>query len=167
MRRGWNFSATYGLASATSSTNWWTVDAAYKSGSSTSGTVTGISDYVTINPGFDPQLHSPAGLALRAYSSTATYGYRKLVVRMKSSTSCSNQMAQLFWKRTTDSQFTEANSKAVTISGSTWQNVTFDMSASAGWTGTIHQLRLDPAAQCSTSTSVNDDISIAYAYFTR
>lgn len=161
-RRGWDFGGTYGLASSTSSTNWWPNDATYVSGSSTtSGSVTDITDYIAINPGAsDPYLTSPSGLAVPAYSSSATHGYQSLKVYMKSL--CSSTTAALYWKRTTDSGFSETRKVTATTSSS-WGTVTF--TPSSDWTGTIDQIRLDPGTACSSGSS--DLVYLRYAYFDR
>jgi hypothetical protein len=163
-RRGWDFGATFGLASSSSSTNWWPNDASYLSGSSTSsGSYTTITDYIAVNPGAsDPYLTSPAGLAVKAYSSSVTYGYKYLKFYMKSD--CSNKTAALYWKRTTDSSFSETRKVTATVSSS-WGTVTFNPSTSADWSGTIDQVRIDPAASCSTGST--DLIYLAYAFFDR
>lgn len=163
-RRGWDFGATFGLASGSSSTNWWPNDASYVSGSSTSsGTYTGITDYIAINPGTsDPYLTSPTGLSVAAYSSSATYGYKYLKFYMKSD--CSNKTAALYWRRTTDTSFSEDRKVTATVSSS-WSTVSFYPYSDSDWSGTIDQVRIDPASSCSSGST--DTIYIAYAYFDR
>lgn len=168
LHRGWDFGGTYGLASSSSSGasthNWWLNDASY-SGSTTSSSVTDITDYITINPGAtDPYMTSPAGLAIPAYSSSTTYGYRYVSFYIR--TNCTSHSAQLFWKRTTDSGFSSSRAVSATIaSGTGWSTLTFNPSSSSYWSGTIDQIRLDPAASCSTSST--DTISIQSAWFWR
>lgn len=162
LHRGWDFGAYYGLSSSsttgTSAHNWWPNDASY-SGGTTSGSVTDISDYITINPGAsDPYLTSPPGQAIP--SDDSSYGYKYVSFRIKSA--CSSKAAKLYWKRTTDSSFAESRSVSATISGSDWQDLTFNVSVDSDWSGTISQIRLDPAASCSSGSS--DAISIQYAW---
>jgi hypothetical protein len=163
LRHGWDFCSTYGLASSSSSSNWWPNDASYVSGTVT-GSSTDISDYITINPGTsDPYLTSPTLLAIPAYSSSVTYGYRYFRVYLRSN--CSNKSAQLFWRRTTDSAFSSTRSVNATISGTGWQTLTFDLTTNTSWSGTIDQIRIDPASSCSSAST--DTIELQYAYFDR
>lgn len=167
LHRGWDFGSTYGLASSSStgatSHNWWLNDSSY-TGGTTSSSVTDITDYITINPGTsDPYMTSPSGLAVPAYSSSVTYGQRYVSFYIKSE--CTNKNAKLYWKRTTDSGFSETRSVTATISGSDWQTLTFNPSTSSSWSGTIDQIRLDPASSCSSGSS--DGISLQSAWFWR
>jgi|GEM_PF-5420838 len=167
LHRGWDFGGTYGLASSSTSGasthNWWLNDATL-SGSTTSSSVTDITDYITIDPGTsDPFMTSPSGLAIPAYSSSATHGYKYVSFYIKSN--CTSKSAQLFWRRTSDTSFTSSLAVSATISGSGWQTLTFSPSSSTSWSGTIDQIRLDPAASCSSGST--DTISIQSAWFWR
>lgn len=167
LHRGWDFGGSYQVASSattgTSQHNWWLNDASYHSGT-TSGSVTDITDYITINPGAtDPYMTSPPSLKIPAYSTSAPHGYRYVSFYIKSN--CANKSARLYWKRTTDSSFSESRAVSTTISGSSWQTLTFNVSSNSSWSGTIDQIRLDPASSCSTSSS--DTISLQSAWFWR
>jgi surface antigen len=156
LRRGWDFSGAFGLSGG-----WTTNDMAYKSGT-VSGSNGDPSDYITFDPGAtDPYLVSPTGIAVQAGSTGIAYN--KLVVVMKSA--CTNKAAKVYWKRTSDSGFSETRVVSATLSGSDWNTVTFNLGASANYTGTIDRIRLDPATACSTGST--DLVSLRYAYFTR
>ena len=167
LHRGWDFGGTYKLASSSSTGqtqhNWWLNDASYV-GATTSSSVTDITDYITINPGSsDPYMTSPSGLSIPAYSSSATHGYKYVSFYIQSN--CSNKTARLYWKRTSDSSFAEGRAINATISGSGWQTLTFKVSSDSDWSGTIDQIRLDPASSCSSSST--DTISIQSAWLWR
>lgn len=167
LHRGWDFGGTYGLAANSTDGatyhNWWPTNATY-SGSTTSGSVTDITDYISINPGTsDPYLTSPPGLGLPAYSASATHGYKYFRVYIKSA--CANKNAEFFWKRTTDGSFSESRKVTATIVGTGWQSLYFNPSSSSYWSGTIDQVRIDPASGCAADAS--DTISIQSAYFYR
>ena len=164
LRRGWDFCAYYGLASGTSTSNWWPNDATYVSGT-TSGSPSDITDYVTLNPGgTDPYLTSPKGLSIPAYSASATHGFTKFILRMQSN--CTSKTVEVFFRRTTDSAFDASRSVKATFSGTGWTTVTANLSSNSNWNGTIDQIRIDPATSCQASSST-DTISLAYAFFDR
>lgn len=154
-RRGWDFSGAFGIS------GWSVNDMPYVSGT-TSGSNGDVSDYISLNPGtVDPYITSPAGIGV-ATGSTGI-GYNKLVFSMKSA--CTNKVAKVYFKRTTDGGFDEARSVSATLVGSDWNTVTFNMSSNASWNGTIDRIRLDPASSCSSGST--DQVSLRYAFFSR
>lgn len=155
LRRGWDFSGAFGMS------GWSFNQMSYTSGT-TSGTASDLSDYTRMTvSGSDPYVVSPSGQAIQAYnSSSASWGYKYLRVYMKST--CSNKTAAVYWKKLGGS-WGEAYKVTATLSGSSFQLVTFNLSADSDWTGTIDQIRLDPSA---TGTS-GCTIDVAYAYFDR
>ena len=73
----------------------------------------------------------------------------KVVIRLRNGTPSS--AAQLFFTTAADSAWSESKSKSITTSpNSDFTTYTFDMSTVPGWTGTITDLRLDPAEAAGT-----------------
>jgi hypothetical protein len=72
----------------------------------------------------------------------------------------------VFFRRTTDSAFSASRVANASFSVTGWNTMTFNLGRNASWTGTIDQIRLDPGASCSASSS-SDTISLAYAFFDR
>ncbi|QHI69166.1 hypothetical protein [Tichowtungia aerotolerans] len=72
--------------------------------------------------------------------------YPKVIVKMANAGNpAAASVAQLFWKCTGDTSFSEARSKKVNIgNGGGWVEYTFDMTNDPDWHDEIIQLRLDP-----------------------
>jgi List-Bact-rpt repeat protein len=86
--------------------------------------------------GADPYMHS-AGIEKPAADN-------KVVVRLRNGTPSAT--AQLFFTTAADSAWSGSKSKRITtLPNSDFTTYTFDMSTVPGWTGTITDLRLDPA----------------------
>ncbi|MCQ6562970.1 discoidin domain-containing protein [Paenibacillus mendelii] len=101
----------------------------WQSGGYVGGTVTGT----------DPSILSAAGLG------TNLSDNKKIKVRMKNSTS--STLGQIYFATSADPYMSEAKHKDFTIiaSDSGYTEYVIDMSTVPGWSGTLHQLRLDPA----------------------
>jgi hypothetical protein len=101
--------------------------------------------------GADPYIHSPNNLGIFADP------YKYVVVRMRNMTAATT--AELFW--TTDLDNSWNASKRVSfpiVANDTKQRYyIIDLSANAGWKGTIKQIRLDPTTVV-TSGTVNIDL---------
>ena len=154
LRRGWDFSGAFG-------TSGWSMNQATYTAGTTSGSATDLSDTIELRAsGSDPYFVSPSGQAITAYSSSATYGYNKVVVRMKSD--CANKTVGFYWKPLGGS-FSASNKVTTTLSGTSWNTKTISLSGSAGWSGIIDQVRID----FSESGTSGCKAQIQYLYFDR
>ena len=90
-------------------------------------------------PGSDPQLIGPA-MRLRASR------YPQVVVSMANAGNpVDGSVAQLYWKRLGDADFTEDRSVQVSVgNGGGWKKYTFDTGSNTNWNGEIVQFRFDP-----------------------
>lgn len=89
--------------------------------------------------GTDPYLLSATGL------NTPITSNKKIKIRMKNGTSSTT--AQVYFRTVADSSWNEAKHLDFTIvaNDTMYRDYIIDMSSVAGWTGTLEQLRLDPA----------------------
>ena len=124
----------------------------------TNATITAVdATGVTLNPGLDPQLKSPAALSLNATK------YKKLRLRMASKAPDSE--VKVYWTTTTDAVWNETKSKtAVTLLGGVGNEVLVDLGADTDWKGTVSQIRLDPAKNGDAALST-DTIQIDWIRF--
>lgn len=90
-------------------------------------------------PGSDPMMLSPT-LQLDAG------GYKSISVKMANDGNpAAGSHMQVFWKRTGDADFSEANSAWIDVSNKGgWATYTIDLSANQNWYGQINQIRIDP-----------------------
>jgi hypothetical protein len=154
LRRGWDFSGAFG-------TSGWTLNQARYTAGTTSGSASDLSDHIELEAtGTDPYIVSPSGLALQAYSSSATHGYNKVVMRIKSD--CSNKDVGFYWKPF-GGAFSATNKVNTTLSGTGWNDKVVSLSGASGWTGLIDQVRLDTSERGTSGCKVQ----VAYMYFDR
>ena len=95
--------------------------------------------WVLTVPGDDPQLIGPA---MRLNASL----YKKVLIRMANAGNpVGSSVAQLYWKRSNDTDFNGIRSVSVSVgNGGGWKEYIFDMSGNTNWNGEITQLRFDP-----------------------
>lgn len=130
---GLNFPKPYEFSKTGNLEGWQGVNLTSAPGAPTSGT------WIFTPTTTDPQLLSP----LTMVSATK---FKKIKIRMMNQVTVAGaNVAQLFWRRSTDTGFSEVRSVSVTI-GTTgaWTEYTFDMTGNANWTGQISYLRFDP-----------------------
>jgi Ca2+-binding RTX toxin-like protein len=126
--RTWNFDVDGDLEGWTPMQQ---IDSMSVSGGALNGTSTGVDPFM-----YGPTIARPAT-------------DNKVTVRLRNGTPSSN--AQVFFTTSADQTWDEAKSKRITIApNSGFTTYTFDMSTVPAWTGTITQLRLDPAEAAGT-----------------
>ncbi len=112
-------------------------------------TVSGGADNIGTFTSTDPYITSPDRLEINA----STYKY--VMVRIRNNTT--SDLAQLFFTTNADTTWNEAKSlrRIVSTSDAGYHEYVFNMSQNAGWTGTIKQLRFDPAIVRTGSVDVD------------
>jgi hypothetical protein len=96
--------------------------------------------------GTDPVLFSPDGYSINGGI------YNTITVRMKNSSY--GTVARIYFKRATDTAFTQAMSKSFAIipNDQAYTTYVIDMSSVAGWSTEIRQLRFDPVDNGNVTT---------------
>lgn len=99
---------------------------------------------LTVNTvGSDPGIVSP-NISLSAPSNN--------LLRMRVATFCSDRNATIYFKRFGSSTVYTGGTTYYS-SGGNWGTYEVNMSGNSNWTGTITQIRIDPAGSCGSSTS--------------
>ena len=87
----------------------------------------------------DPQLIGPS-MRLNALL------YKRVLIRMANAGNpAAASVAQLYWKRSSDTEFSDDRSVSVAVGNDGgWKEYVFDMHSCTNWSGEINQLRFDP-----------------------
>ncbi|MCX6182414.1 MAG: carbohydrate-binding protein [Bacteroidetes bacterium] len=106
----------------------------------------------------DPQIYSPDNLNLK------TSEYKYVVFQLRNQTT--DNTAEFFWTTAADPTFNAAKKKTFTIvpNDAGQRYYILDMSATATWTGTLKQLRFDPAATATTGLTRLDMVKLTSPY---
>jgi hypothetical protein len=108
--------------------------------------------------GSDARFLSPTALGVNASV------HKYLIVRLQNQTT--NTICQLYWTTTTDGAWNSAKSATfqITAMDASYRYYIIDLSSIASWTGTVQQIRFDPANGPSTGTVLLDYIKLGASY---